>query len=102
MRPNRRQRVNDEVADRRVLLQLLRALEVDLLEMILASTTSSTRRRRRSPVLGVERRGCRSRRRNGRGGALDGVSIASMTMPLSISFSRATASAMAKQPACWQ
>ena len=32
---DRRQRVDDEVADRGVLLQLLRALQVDLLEMIL-------------------------------------------------------------------
>ncbi len=32
---DRRQRVDDEVADRRALLELLRALEVDLLEMVL-------------------------------------------------------------------
>ena len=32
---DRRQRIDDEVADRGVLLQLLRALEVDLLEIIL-------------------------------------------------------------------
>ena len=32
---DRRQRVDDEVADRRALLELLRALQVDLLEMIL-------------------------------------------------------------------
>ena len=31
---DRRQRVDDEVADRRALLELLRALEVDLLEMV--------------------------------------------------------------------
>ena len=48
---DRRQRIDDEVADAGALLQLLRPLRVDLLEMVLgSSTTSRTRHRRRSPV----------------------------------------------------